>query len=391
MHLAARARRRQRRPSGWRRRPRSRDESGRLRLWEERGRSRRGSTGGSGRVSSPPASYRAPHRAAAPLQAHRRNRSDRTGRPVRTSGSRTAGRASGIRSADTSSHVQYPPQAGHHIGAELVVRRRRGGRKGADHDQRTGRQVRALCGHPGPQPAVDLVPSHGTAHRLVHHEADARRRVRLFGTQQMKDDSTTAGAPAQSDGAPVVVGPAEPVRRGEHGVVTVVSRSGPSASGREALTTLAATSGEDRAARAGPHPKAEAVLLVPATVVRLERPLAHWNDSGTCLDITRSAAPSLDLPRSGSAIVEKPGPSPSAAQNGRLNTDRSTVRALLRPGQTDVFPAAAPRPGYASSTKLCTAWAQLRARKSRLPGFCAVIIQTLSVASTRHAESCPRS
>src|SRR6266545_3795059 len=309
MHLAARARRRQRRPSGWRRRPRSRDESGRLRLWEERGRSRRGSTGGSGRVSSPPASYRAPHRAAAPLQAHRRNRSDRTGRPVRTSGSRTAGRASGIRSADTSSHVQYPPQAGHHIGAELVVRRRRGGRKGADHNQRTG------------------------------------RRVRLFGTQQMKDDSTTAGAPAQSDGAPVVVGPAEPVRRGEHGVVTVVSRSGPSASGREALTTLAATSGEDRAARAGPHPKAEAVLLVPATVVRLERPLAHWNDSGTCLDITRSAAPSLDLPRSGSAIVEKPGPSPSAAQKGRLNTDRSTVRALLRPGQTDVVPGSRAAPG----------------------------------------------
>src|SRR6266540_3616483 len=289
MHLAARARRRQRRPSGWRRRPGSRDESGRLRLWEERGRSRRGSTGGSGRVSSPPASYRAPHRAAAPLQAHRRNRWDRTGRPVRTSGSRTAGRASGIRSADTSSHV--------------------------------------------------------TAHRLVHHEADARRRVRLLGTQQMKDDSTTAGAPAQSDGAPVVVGPAEPVRRGEHGVVTVVSRSGPSASGREALTTLAATSGEDRAARAGPHPKAEAVLLVPATVVRLERPLAHWNDSGTCLDITRSAAPSLDLPRSGSAIVEKPGPSPSAAQNGRLNTDRSTVRALLRPGQTDVVPGSRAAPG----------------------------------------------
>src|SRR5919112_1088048 len=46
-------------------------------------------------------------------------------------------------------------------------------------------------------------------------------------------------------------------------------------SGGEVLATLAPTTGEDRPARAGPHPQPEAVGLGPATVVRLERALAH--------------------------------------------------------------------------------------------------------------------
>ena len=58
-------------------------------------------------------------------------------------------------------------------------------------------------------------------------------------------------------------------------MVTVEGRSG-----REALAALVTTGGDDGAPRTGAHPKTEAVLLVPATVVRLERPLAHWNDSG---------------------------------------------------------------------------------------------------------------
>src|SRR6195952_6185127 len=48
-----------------------------------------------------------------------------------------------------------------------------------------------------------------------------------------------------------------------------------STSGGELLATLAPTTGEDRPARAGPHPQPEAVDLGPATVVRLERALAH--------------------------------------------------------------------------------------------------------------------
>src|SRR4051794_41492051 len=46
-------------------------------------------------------------------------------------------------------------------------------------------------------------------------------------------------------------------------------------SGGEVLATLAPTAGEDRPARAGTHPQPEAVGLGPATVVRLERALAH--------------------------------------------------------------------------------------------------------------------
>jgi len=180
----------------------------------------------------------------------------------------------------------------------------------------------------------------------------------------------------------------------------------PTASGREALTALAATGCEDGAAGTGAHPKAEAVLLVPATVVRLERPLAHWNDSGTCLEITKCPAdPGSDLPLSqGSASSSlrhrgNGGPSPSAAQNGRLNTDRSTVRARPRPGQTGS--GATGRTGgvlcvihevmHSLGTMTRTAAAPVlhtpADQQRRLRGD---TDQTLAVSSTRHAASCPQ-
>src|SRR5438309_5992167 len=46
-------------------------------------------------------------------------------------------------------------------------------------------------------------------------------------------------------------------------------------SGGELLATLAPTAGDDRPARAGPHPQPEAVGLGPTAVVRLEGALAH--------------------------------------------------------------------------------------------------------------------
>ena len=49
------------------------------------------------------------------------------------------------------------------------------------------------------------------------------------------------------------------------------------ASGGELLATLATARRNDRAARAGPHPQAEAMLAVPAAIVRLVRTLAHGN------------------------------------------------------------------------------------------------------------------
>src|SRR6185312_13797701 len=46
-------------------------------------------------------------------------------------------------------------------------------------------------------------------------------------------------------------------------------------SGGELLAALATTAGDDRPARAGPHPQPEAVGLRPTPVVRLEGALAH--------------------------------------------------------------------------------------------------------------------
>jgi hypothetical protein len=94
-------------------------------------------------------------------------------------------------------------------------------------------------------------------------------------------------------------------------------------SGREALTTLATAGGDDRATRTGTHPKTEAVLLVPTTVVRLERPLAHWNDSG--YSRTQNVDKSTDwiCPRCLSCTPSenlRTGLAGSAARNGRLNS-----------------------------------------------------------------------
>jgi hypothetical protein len=99
----------------------------------------------------------------------------------------------------------------------------------------------------------------------------------------------------------------------------------PDGSGRQALATLTATGGEDGAARTGAHPKAEAMLLVPTTVVRLERPLAHWNDSGTCLEITLSTNPLIDLPLVQVLQVARENPSTSTvAHRAQHETAGST-------------------------------------------------------------------
>jgi hypothetical protein len=171
-----------------------------------------------------------------------------------------------------------------HVGHEFVVRRSGRRREGPYYGQAAGRQVGQPGRHDSAQAALNPVPQNRVSHRFAHHESDASRlgigRLCAGGTEQMDHHRAPTSAPTGSDGATEVVGPAEPIRRGQHGVVTVTSGCRPGGSRRQALTTLAAAGGEDRATRTGTHPKTEAVLLVPATVVRLERPLAHWNDSG---------------------------------------------------------------------------------------------------------------
>jgi hypothetical protein len=79
------------------------------------------------------------------------------------------------------------------------------------------------------------------------------------------------------------------------------------------------------------------VLLVPATVVRLERPLAHWDDSGYSRSQNLSTNP-LTGSAPGAVLhtdqEPRDGLAGSAARKGRLNTDRSTVRGRLWTGQT---------------------------------------------------------
>jgi len=71
---------------------------------------------------------------------------------------------------------------------------------------------------------VDPVPQNRVAHRLVHHESDTSGRghgIVTVAHQQVENHRTPARAPSGSNGATEVVGPAEPIRRGQHEVVTV--------------------------------------------------------------------------------------------------------------------------------------------------------------------------
>ena len=200
-------------------------------------------------------------------------------------------------------------------------------RQRADDRQRPGRQFgrgsapSAHAGGGGPCSAAQHRPPPCSPRN--RHEAGRRRAVTGAGTSRWTTTVRRPGTPAPAHGAPEVVGPTEPVRRREHGAVTGSVMSGADRSGREALTTLATTRGEDRPPGAGAHPKAEAVLLVPATVVRLERPLAHWNDSGTCLE---TMSDKIDR-RQGLPLEPRSAPS-----RNRVLSERSTKRpAQYRP------------------------------------------------------------
>jgi hypothetical protein len=109
-----------------------------------------------------------------------------------------------------------------HVGRQVVVRRH--GRRGqsAYDGQATGRQRRHLLGEYCPEPPLDAVPQHSPTDGLAHHETDPGRFARVRSHQLVDHERASACAPPGSDGAAEVVGPAEPVRRWQHGSVTVV-------------------------------------------------------------------------------------------------------------------------------------------------------------------------
>ncbi|GAA1573326.1 hypothetical protein GCM10009742_15180 [Kribbella karoonensis] len=68
---------------------------------------------------------------------------------------------------------------------------------------------------------MDPVPQNRVAHRLVHNESDARGAGVTGLRQHMQDHRASRRTPTGPDGATEVVGPDQPVRRGQHEVVTV--------------------------------------------------------------------------------------------------------------------------------------------------------------------------
>src|SRR5918996_4417582 len=89
-----------------------------------------------------------------------------------------------------------------------------------------------------------------------------------------------------------------------------------STSGGELLATLAPTAGEDRPARAGPHPQPEAVGLRPSAVVRLERALAH---EVLPLHDIDGARPPVDG-RAGATGTDGDVPSPATPEAGHCDS-----------------------------------------------------------------------
>jgi hypothetical protein len=100
-------------------------------------------------------------------------------------------------------------------------------------------------------------------------------------------------------------------------------------SDRQAVAPLAATAGEDRAACAGAHAETEAVGLVTAAVVRLERTLAH--------ELVLSGSGVVRLPRTGGEVPFGWHRPPAGAPERALATARrplTMVRGHAAPVET---------------------------------------------------------
>ena len=171
-----------------------------------------------------------------PLGAGPAPRTDRGGGP------RTRRRPLGLASDDEVGSSRQPVQ--------LV----------ADHRPQTPR-------HPVADHRVaDRPPDHQTGPRTGRPHRDAGRpgAARVLGPfgEEVEHHGRPPGAAAGPDDRGELRTPAQARLRGQH-------------VRRRASRDPCAAAGEDRPARAGPHPQPEAVGLGPTAVVRLERALAH--------------------------------------------------------------------------------------------------------------------
>ena len=154
------------------------------------------------------------------------------------------------------------------VGGQLC-RGSRGGRGERTHDQDSaGRQGGEPVADQGAQAAGHGVADHGTSHGLADDEPSPRDVSRGFHLK-VDDQLRTGAASSAAHCRAEVSATSHAVPAGQHDL------SDRGRSGGELRAALAATRGEDGAARTGPHPQPKTVRLGPAPVVRLEGALAH--------------------------------------------------------------------------------------------------------------------
>jgi hypothetical protein len=150
----------------------------------------------------------------------------------------------------------------------------------------------------------------------------------------MDDEPRSSSPPAQPHGGGELRALAQPGRGRKHGNSRVRA-----ASGRQALTALPTTCGEDGTTGASAHAQPKAVGLCASAVVRLERALAHSgaprkrSRTATGLGKSVQAAGQKELLRYGpTANTVKPAAAAGRTCGERLEAQGGTLLASHGPG-----------------------------------------------------------
>src|SRR5690348_14268151 len=144
------------------------------------------------------------------------------------------------------------------------------------HKQATSRQRWQVPAHQRTQAPPHLIPGHSLTDRPAHHEADARRLVLFAAADEQVPGQQLAARPAAApDGHGELGRPTHAGLCRKHSQPPRLPRDAPW-SDADPGPALLTPCGQDGAARAGPHTQPEAMRLGTASIVRLERALAHW-------------------------------------------------------------------------------------------------------------------
>ena len=190
------------------------------------------------------------------------------------------------------------------------------------HKQTTPRKRDDPPTHQFPEPSLYPVANHRRANRTANYKAYLRLGVLGYGPAARAGDRTgschqpvgpSASCASTPPGASsAIAAAARPLHSRKSGVSLGlppgavlgsyqgqhVPASACAARGiRQRALALAAACGKDGAACTGTHPLAETVDLGPATVVRLERALAHWDSRSFAKTVLKIRARACRAPR----------------------------------------------------------------------------------------------